>query len=49
MAYVRVSTQGQDFTQQREYLNLLGFTRIFEEQVSGVKQNRPELTRLSVR
>lgn len=46
IGYARVSTQGQNLEQQREYLTNLGCARIFEEKVSGAKRDRPELSRL---
>jgi DNA invertase Pin-like site-specific DNA recombinase len=46
IGYARVSTQGQDLTQQRATLRETGCTRIFEEKVSGAKRDRPELVNL---
>ena len=43
IGYARLSTQGQDFAQQRGTLREAGCTRIFEEKVSGAKRDRPEL------
>ena len=46
IGYARVSTQGQDLTQQRVTLRDIGCTRIFEEKISGAKRERPELGNL---
>lgn len=46
IGYARVSTQGQDLTQQREALREAGCTRIFEEKISGANRDRTELERL---
>lgn len=46
LGYARVSTEAQDFENQRELLKLAGCSRIFAEKVSGARRQRPELERL---
>ena len=46
IGYARVSTQGQDLEQQRTILCKTGCTCIFEEKISEMKRDRPELGRL---
>lgn len=43
IGYARVSTEDQNLTAQLEQLNGLGCDRIYQEKVSGVKRDRPEL------
>lgn len=43
VGYARTSTVGQPLEVQRDKLKASGVDRIYEEQVSGVKQDRPEL------
>jgi DNA invertase Pin-like site-specific DNA recombinase len=43
VGYSRVSTEDQSLKAQSEQLNAAGVERIYEEKVSGVKTNRPEL------
>ncbi len=44
--YARVSTTDQDLTAQLAQLQSAGVDRIFQEKVSGVKRDRPELARM---
>ena len=46
LGYARVSTEAQDFENQRELLRLAGCSRIFAEKISGARRQRPELERL---
>lgn len=46
IGYARVSTQDQNLDRQRNQLRQDGCERIFEEKVSGVKSDRPELRRM---
>lgn len=46
LGYTRVSTDEQDTRLQRDALERVGCERIYEEKASGVKENRPELTKL---
>lgn len=45
-AYVRVSTEKQDYTRQIEALTEIGCTVFYEEKASGMKRERPELDRM---
>lgn len=45
IGYARTSTRQQDLTLQKIALEKAGCTRILEEQESGAKRDRPELTR----
>jgi DNA invertase Pin-like site-specific DNA recombinase len=49
IGYARVSTRGQDLTQQRTTLREAGCARIFEEKISGANCNRPELGRTAAK
>lgn len=44
--YARVSTQGQDLEKQIQQLSEAGCEKIFEEKITGIKLERPELNRM---
>jgi DNA invertase Pin-like site-specific DNA recombinase len=46
LGYARVSTIDQNLTAQVEQLEAAGCERIYQEKVSGVKRDRPELSAL---
>lgn len=46
IGYAGVSTNDQDFSQQRAALTAAGCIRLYEEKVSGAKRDRPELGRM---
>lgn len=46
IGYARVSTQGQELTQQRSALTDAACTRLFEEKISGARADRPELGKM---
>jgi DNA invertase Pin-like site-specific DNA recombinase len=48
LGYARVSTTGQSLEAQIDLLRQHGCDRIFQEKVSGVRADRPELARLLV-
>lgn len=43
VGYARVSSQGQSLDVQLEKLNKYGCEKVYQEKISGVDQNRPEL------
>lgn len=43
VGYARVSSQGQSLDVQLEKLNKYGCAKVYQEKISGVDQNRPEL------
>ena len=46
IAYIRVSSEGQNTARQRKALKAAGCTSFFEEKISGATMQRPELKRL---
>lgn len=46
IGYARVSTSGQDTSQQRAELSAAGCSRIFSENISGANKDRPELQKM---
>ena len=46
VGYARVSSTGQDHSSQIERLRAAGAERVFEEKLSGLDKDRPELARV---
>ncbi len=46
IGYARVSTEEQSLNRQIDMLNEAGCEKIFEEKISGIKKERPELFRM---
>ena len=46
LGYARVSTDGQDLSNQRADLHAAGCSRIYAEKITGTRRERPELARL---
>ena len=46
IGYARVSTEEQNLDRQIDILKQIGCGRIYEEKVSGIKKERPELNKM---